>query len=113
MCAQDYDKRTSLHLVSFQKEQHSIVNLSPQAAAEGHTDCVKLLVETCGVSPTMRDRWGFTPLVEAHRLPFYSPCPQIGYPYLFIYLQIPTQICCTLPNSCHEGAIPKGTRGNW
>lgn len=37
------------------------------AAAEGHTDCVKLLVETCGVSPTMRDRWGFTPLVEAHR----------------------------------------------
>lgn len=47
----DYDKRTALHL----------------AAAEGHIVCVKFLVEVCEVSPSVKDRWGFTPLVEALR----------------------------------------------
>ena len=47
----DYDGRTALHL----------------AAAEGHTHCVQFLVAGCGVSPLLRDRWGFTPLVEAAR----------------------------------------------
>jgi len=51
MAMWDYDKRTALHL----------------ASAEGHLECVKFLVETCRVSPAVRDRWGFTPLVEAHR----------------------------------------------
>ena len=50
MC-RDYDGRTALHL----------------AAAEGHTHCVQFLVAGCGVSPLLRDRWGFTPLVEAAR----------------------------------------------
>jgi len=51
MATADYDKRTALHL----------------AAAEGHMECVRFLVETCRVSPAVRDRWGFNPLVEAHR----------------------------------------------
>ena len=67
MQQKDYDKRTALHL----------------ASSEGHFECVKYLVENCKVVPTARDRylndlftepfvnifcrWGFTPLVEAHR----------------------------------------------
>merc|ERR1719397_671789 len=51
MAMWDYDKRTAVHL----------------ASAEGHLECVRFLVETCRVSPAVRDRWGFTPLVEAHR----------------------------------------------
>jgi len=51
MSQQDYDKRTALHL----------------ASAEGHSDCVQYLVENCKVSLTAKDRWGFTPLIEAHR----------------------------------------------
>ena len=51
MCGRDYDGRTALHL----------------SAAEGHSDCVKFLVQVCRVSPLVTDRWGFTPLLEAQR----------------------------------------------
>ena len=51
MRACNYDNRTALHL----------------AASEGHFDCVKFLVEKCGLNPLASDRWGFTPLVEAKR----------------------------------------------
>ena len=51
LVCRDYDGRTALHL----------------AAAEGHAHCVQFLVTGCGVSPLLRDRWGFTPLVEAAR----------------------------------------------
>ena len=37
----DYDKRTPLHL----------------AAAEGHTDVVKFLIEDCGVDAEVKDRY--------------------------------------------------------
>jgi glutaminase len=37
------------------------------AACEGHSDCVKFLVEKCKISPLVKDRWGFTPLEEAKR----------------------------------------------
>ena len=47
----DYDNRTALHL----------------ACAENHISCVKFLIETCKVDLTVQDRWGSTPLQEAHR----------------------------------------------
>ena len=40
MCGQDYDRRTALHL----------------ACSEGHIECVKYLVENCGVIPVAKDR---------------------------------------------------------
>ena len=40
MGARDYDGRTALHL----------------AAAEGHLDCVKFLIISCGMSPLVQDR---------------------------------------------------------
>lgn len=51
MSSSNYDGRTALHL----------------AAAEGHSSCIKFLVETCKLSPLTKDRWGFTPLIEAER----------------------------------------------
>jgi glutaminase len=47
----DYDGRTALHL----------------AAAEGHTGCVKFLIEKCKVNVECQDRWGQTPMEEATR----------------------------------------------
>jgi glutaminase len=47
----DYDGRTALHL----------------AAAEGQEAAVKFLLETCGVPPNPKDRWGHTPQEEANR----------------------------------------------
>eukprot|EP00095_Tigriopus_kingsejongensis_P012686 maker-scaffold22_size673200-snap-gene-4.21 protein:Tk12686 transcript:maker-scaffold22_size673200-snap-gene-4.21-mRNA-1 annotation:"hypothetical protein DAPPUDRAFT_320441" len=51
MNASNYDGRTALHL----------------ACAEGHLNCVQFLVETCKANPLLRDRWGFTPVIEAKR----------------------------------------------
>uniref|UniRef100_A0A3Q3IYW3 glutaminase n=1 Tax=Monopterus albus TaxID=43700 RepID=A0A3Q3IYW3_MONAL len=45
----DYDSRTALHV----------------AAAEGHTEVVRFLLEACKVNPVPKDRWGNTPLDEA------------------------------------------------
>ena len=45
----DYDGRTALHL----------------AAAEGHLEVTKFLLEKCHVNPNPRDRWNFTPLQDA------------------------------------------------
>ncbi|KAE8626536.1 hypothetical protein XENTR_v10006658 [Xenopus tropicalis] len=47
----DYDSRTALHV----------------AAAEGHLDVVKFLIEGCRVNPFAEDRWGNTPLQDAIR----------------------------------------------
>ncbi|XP_020845722.1 glutaminase liver isoform, mitochondrial isoform X2 [Phascolarctos cinereus] len=45
----DYDSRTALHV----------------AAAEGHLEVVKFLVEACKVNPFVKDRWGNIPLHDA------------------------------------------------
>ncbi|XP_058642655.1 glutaminase kidney isoform, mitochondrial isoform X2 [Onychostoma macrolepis] len=45
----DYDSRTALHV----------------AAAEGHTEVVRFLLEACKVNPVPKDRWGNTPIDEA------------------------------------------------
>uniref|UniRef100_A0A8D3B295 glutaminase n=1 Tax=Scophthalmus maximus TaxID=52904 RepID=A0A8D3B295_SCOMX len=45
----DYDSRTALHV----------------AAAEGHTEVVRFLLEACKVNPVPVDRWGNTPMDEA------------------------------------------------
>uniref|UniRef100_A0A3B5MBN9 glutaminase n=1 Tax=Xiphophorus couchianus TaxID=32473 RepID=A0A3B5MBN9_9TELE len=42
MHLKDYDSRTALHI----------------AAAEGHVDVVKFLIDTCKVDPFVQDRWG-------------------------------------------------------
>lgn len=47
----DYDSRTALHV----------------AAAEGHLDVVKFLIEGCKVNPFAEDRWGSIPLQDAIR----------------------------------------------
>ncbi|KAK7938814.1 hypothetical protein WMY93_002140 [Mugilogobius chulae] len=47
--AERYDSRTALHV----------------AAAEGHVEVVRFLLEACKVNPVPRDRWGNTPLDEA------------------------------------------------
>ncbi|XP_023670591.1 glutaminase kidney isoform, mitochondrial-like isoform X1 [Paramormyrops kingsleyae] len=45
----DYDSRTALHV----------------AAAEGHSEVVRFLLEACKVNPEPKDRWGNTPMDEA------------------------------------------------
>ncbi|XP_057172228.1 glutaminase liver isoform, mitochondrial isoform X2 [Ursus arctos] len=45
----DYDSRTALHV----------------AAAEGHIEVVKFLIEACKVNPFVKDRWGNIPLDDA------------------------------------------------
>ncbi|XP_048095082.1 glutaminase kidney isoform, mitochondrial isoform X1 [Alosa alosa] len=45
----DYDSRTALHV----------------AAAEGHHEVVRFLLEACKVNPVPKDRWGNTPMDEA------------------------------------------------
>ncbi|KAJ8282652.1 hypothetical protein COCON_G00051710 [Conger conger] len=45
----DYDSRTALHV----------------AAAEGHGEVIRFLLEACKVNPVPRDRWGNTPMDEA------------------------------------------------
>nr|XP_055070898.1 glutaminase kidney isoform, mitochondrial isoform X2 [Misgurnus anguillicaudatus] len=45
----DYDSRTALHV----------------AAAEGHMEVVRFLLEACKVNPGPKDRWGNTPIEEA------------------------------------------------
>uniref|UniRef100_A0A669DFY5 glutaminase n=1 Tax=Oreochromis niloticus TaxID=8128 RepID=A0A669DFY5_ORENI len=45
----DYDSRTALHV----------------AAAEGHIEVVRFLLEACKVNPVPTDRWGNTPMDEA------------------------------------------------
>ena len=51
MDSTDYDGRTALHV----------------AAAEGHFEIVKFLLELGRVNPEPQDRWGFTPYQEAVR----------------------------------------------
>lgn len=47
----DYDSRTALHV----------------AAAEGHIEVVRFLLEACKVNPGPKDRWGNTPIDEARQ----------------------------------------------
>uniref|UniRef100_A0A3B3VPF8 glutaminase n=1 Tax=Poecilia latipinna TaxID=48699 RepID=A0A3B3VPF8_9TELE len=49
MDLKDYDSRTALHI----------------AAAEGHIDVVKFLIDTCKVDPFVQDRWGNLPVDDA------------------------------------------------
>ena len=47
----NHDSRTAVHV----------------AAAEGLLEAVKFLVTQCGADPNPRDRWGCTPLDDAHK----------------------------------------------
>lgn len=47
----DYDRRTALHV----------------AASEGHLSVCKFLIEECGAAVNRSDRWGGSPLDDAHR----------------------------------------------
>ncbi|XP_068579601.1 glutaminase liver isoform, mitochondrial [Cebidichthys violaceus] len=49
--AVDYDGRSALHI----------------AAAEGHADVVRFLLQNTRTDPNLRDRWGSSPLQEARR----------------------------------------------
>ena len=51
MDIEDYDGRTALHV----------------AAAEGHFEIVKFLLELVKVKADPKDRWGFTPAQDAKR----------------------------------------------
>jgi len=73
MSQQDYDRRTALHL----------------ASAEGHIECVRYLVENCQVLPIARDRWGYTPLVEAHRFHHKSV---VSYLVKYLATNIPEEL---------------------
>ncbi|XP_024911992.1 glutaminase liver isoform, mitochondrial [Cynoglossus semilaevis] len=49
--AVDYDGRSALHV----------------AAAEGHAEVIRFLLDNAGANPALKDRWGSSPLQEARR----------------------------------------------